>query len=307
MPDPPYGLISKLLRRGDVIPFLGAGANQGNRPGGAPWAGAADPFLPTGGELSHLLAAEVSFPADDEHDLSDLPKVASYFVDAAARRRLRDDLREVFDRDRDPCDIHTYLADLQTPLLIVTTNYDDLTERAFAKANRPYDLVVHPTDNKDLAASVFWWRSDATEPEAVKPNLLQIDLKTTTVIYKMHGSVNRALAAWDSYVVTEEDYVDFLARMMGKAAVPALFLSHFRERSFLFLGYGLRDWNLRLVLKTLRTVDDTLKAVDDDELVSWAIQLRPSQLETALWGARKVKLYDVEINAFVRRLRDAVS
>src|SRR5262249_34969329 len=161
---------------------------------------------------------------------------------------------------------------------------------------------VHPTDSDDHAASVFWWRSGAAEPERVKPNLLQIDLTTTTVIYKMHGSVNRALASWDSYVVTEEDYVDFLAGMMRKTAVPALFLSHFLERSFLFLGYGLRDWNLRLVLKTLRTIDDTLKPVDDDELVSWAIQLHPSQLETVLWKARRVILYDVEINAFVQRL-----
>jgi hypothetical protein len=300
-------LISKLLHRGQVIPFLGAGANQGNRPAGARWRDAADAFLPTGAELSRLLAAEVGFPADDEHDLTDLPKVASYFVEAAARRRLRDDLREVFDRDLDPCDIHTYLANLPTPLLIVTTNYDDLTERAFAKANRPYDLVVHPTDSKALAASVFWWRFGAAEPEAVKPNLLHIDLKTTTVIYKMHGSVNRVLPKWDSYVVTEEDYVDFLARMMAETAVPALFLSHFRERSFLFLGYGLRDWNLRLVLKTLRTVDDTLRTVDDDELVSWAIQFRPSQLEIALWKTRGVNLYDVDINAFVQRLRDTAA
>lgn len=305
-------MISKLLRRGQVIPFLGAGANQGNRPPGARWTDAADAFLPTGAELSRRLAKEVAFPADDEHDLTDLPKVASYFVEAAARRRLRDDLREVFDRDLDPCDIHTYLANLLTPLLIVTTNYDDLTERAFAKANRPYDLVVHPTDRKDLAASVFWWRSGAAEPETVLPNSLFIDLKTTTVIYKMHGSVNRVLPKWDSYVVTEEDYVDFLARMMVETAVPALFLSHFRTRSFLFLGYGLRDWNLRLVLKTLRTVptgpEAAAGAADDDEaLRSWAIQFQPSRLETELWRARDVNIYDVDINAFVQRLRAADS
>src|SRR5205823_762251 len=36
----------------------------------------------------------------------------------------------------------------------------------------------------------------------------------------------------------------------GQTAVPAQFMRHFSMRHFLFLGYGLRDWNLRVVLKT---------------------------------------------------------
>src|SRR5262249_28460273 len=151
--------------------------------------------------------------SNDEHDLADLAKVASYFAEIVARRHLCQRLTELFDQDLEPCSIHTYLATIDTPLLIVTTNYDELTERAFAKAGRPYDLVVHPTDRKELAASVFWWRHGADKPEPVEPNSLQIDLAATTVIYKMHGSVDRRLHQWESYVVTEDDYVDFLARL----------------------------------------------------------------------------------------------
>lgn len=313
--DPPYGEIADILKRGEIIPFLGAGVNFGERqPPDAKWNGCPCDFLPSGSELAHFLASKSSFPSQDERDLTDLAKVSSYFVETVARRRLRQRLHEVFDRDFAPCEIHMYLAEISrvSPLLIVTTNYDDLIEQAFRKLNRPFDLVVHPTDRKEVEASVLWWQNGADEPKAVTPNRLFIDLKTTTVIYKMHGTVDRikgsgdsARGKWDSYVITEDDYVDFLARI--QSAIPAQFMRYFRERQFLFLGYGLNDWNLRVVLKNLRSAQHVENASDteDDEaeLQSWAIQHRPSELEVQLWSARNIKIYDVDINEFARRLR----
>jgi len=46
------------MKAGKVIPFLGAGASLVGRPAGATWAGEQSSFLPTGGELSGLLAEE---------------------------------------------------------------------------------------------------------------------------------------------------------------------------------------------------------------------------------------------------------
>ena len=183
--EPPYGEIADVLKKGQIIPFLGAGVNFGVRqPPDAKWIGTPCGFLPSGAELALFLASKTGFPSKDEHDLMDLAKVTSYFVETSARRRLRERLHDVFDHDFSPCDIHSYLAEVSrsTPLLIVTTNYDDLIERAFKKSNSPYDLVVHPTDRKDVEASVLWWQSGAAEPVAVTPNKHLIDLKTTTVI-----------------------------------------------------------------------------------------------------------------------------
>jgi hypothetical protein len=307
---PPYGEISRLLKRGDVVPFLGAGVNFGMRqPPDAKWKESGCNFLPSGRELSLFLADNSGFPSEEEHDLADLAKVASFYVDTMGRERVRERLHELFDRDFEPCDIHNYLASLPVPILIVTTNYDDLTERAFKKAGKPYDLVVHPTDRKDVGASVVWWKAGAEQPEAIAPNRLNIDLKTTNVIYKMHGTVDRQSGAWDSYVITEEDYIDFLTRMTGQTAVPAQFMQYFRKRSFLFMGYGLNDWNLRVVLNNLKSVlpaeeEGAPAPQADEDLPSWAIQFRPSDLEKELWSTRHVKIYDVDINEFVRRLRE---
>lgn len=304
------------MKTGQVVPFLGAGVNFGMRPAGAKWDDKAPSFLPSGAELSRFLASKSNFPSTDDRELADLAKVASYFVEtSASRSRLRQRLREVFDRDFAPCDIHTYLAELPAPMLIVTTNYDDLTERAFVKAGKPYDLVVHPTDRKDVEASVLWWPHRADKPETIAPNKLFIDLNKTTVIYKMHGTVDRLEKQWDSYVITEEDYVDFLSRMTGQTAVPAQFMRHFRTRHFLFMGYGLNDWNLRVVLNNLRNVlpGDSGAAPagadeeeEEEDLRSWAIQFRPSDLEVELWNARKVRIYDVDINEFVKQMREEV-
>lgn len=329
-PKPPYGEIADLLKEGKVVPFLGAGVNFGTRqPPDAKWDEKTSTFLPSGAELSRYLADRIGFPSEDKHDISDLAKVASYFVETSARRRLRDRLQDLLIRDYVPSTTHNYLAEIAlqaedenapgTPLLIVTTNYDDLTEQAFIKLGRPYDLVIYPTDRKDIAASILWWRHGTDEPLAILPNQLFIDLKKTNVIYKMHGSVDRLKRNLDSFVITEEDYVDFLSRMIGQGAVPAQFMRHFRTRHFLFLGYGLGDWNLRVVLKNLRTVlpqtesnaaagerDSTLQSSteeEDEDLRSWAIQHNPSDLEMALWSARRVKIYDHDINEFVAGLR----
>lgn len=309
MNEPPYGEIADLLQEGMVIPFLGAGVNFGNRPSGAAWTSAEKTFLPSGLELSRFLADKSSFPSKDAIDTSDLAKVSSYFAETIARERLCQRLHKVFTGDFEPCAIHTTLAQIERPLLIVTTNYDEMMEKALTRTGRPFDVVVHPTDRKDLEASVLWWRHGEPEPTAVPPNKLYIDLATTTVVYKMHGSVFGAREDWDSYVITEEDYVDFLSRMTSQTAVPAIFMRHFRTRHFLFLGYGLRDWNFRLVLKNLRSFvpsrggDGADHADDGDEDIrSWAIQFRPSDLEKELWAARRVKIYDVDINEFTRRL-----
>ncbi len=50
--EPPYGVISNLLKKGRVVPFLGAGASMVGRPDGAAWDAKAPAFLPSGGDLS---------------------------------------------------------------------------------------------------------------------------------------------------------------------------------------------------------------------------------------------------------------
>lgn len=291
---PPYTLIREGLRQGLVIPFLGSGASLNSAtPHLADGGGGAD-GLPTASELARILAKQAHFPEDEQLDLT---KVAQYYHHVIGGRvPLHRVLRGIFDRDYPCMSVHHYLASLGTPLLIVTTNYDDLIERAFDAAGREYDLVIHTTD-PGMAGRLLWWKHGQTEPEKVIPNKLLPALEATTVIYKMHGAVDRHAPARDQYVITEDDYVEFLARMVNKTAIPAGFAEPFLTRHFLFLGYGLRDWNLRVVLNR---IEKQLRL--SHEIISWAVQHEPSPLERRFWQGRGVEVYDLTIDEFVKEL-----
>jgi SIR2-like domain len=285
--EPPYGIILDELRSGNAVPFLGAAASRVGYKDGDPT------FLPSGSQLADLLAEDAKFPSTNEHDRSDLAKVSSYYVDGSNRGALRRKLRRVFVDGSYRCnDLHRFLAAVADGLLIVTTNYDTLLEQAFLEIGKPYDLVVYPADNQEYANGVLWWPHGAAEPKKLKSNQLDIaDLGRTNILYKIHGSVNAQADRWDSFVITEEDYVKFLSRMNN--AVPAAFRAYFSKRAFLFLGYGLKDWNMRVLLK----------GVSVSEITSWAILYQPSEFERKLWERRKVDIFDLKLEEFVEAIR----
>lgn len=289
------------------MPFLGAGASLVGRTPGAAFDSGNPAYLPSGFDLSVCLAEEVEFPAKDDWEKGDLAKVCSYYVEMGGRKALRRRLRQMLGGDYEFGPLHQFLASVAAPQVIVVTNYDTLVEQAFIAAGKPYDLVIYPADRKDIASSVLWWPHGAAEPLPVKPNELDIDLSKNNVIYKMHGTVTRETEKWDNFVITEEDYVEFLSRMTTNTAIPSLFYPHFRERSFLFLGYSLRDWNLRVVLKNLSKHFASREASDgdnDDEVPpSWSIQLHPSELERRLWARKNVNIFDLSLDDFVARMR----
>jgi hypothetical protein len=290
---PPYPFIHGKLKGGKVIPFLGSGASLGGRAPGAKWEKGAGAFLPTASELASYLAETVAFPSDEPPDLT---KVAQYYSVVGGRDSLNEELHAIFNCDYPITSLHNYLADIPSPMLVVTTNYDDLIERALVAKNRPYDVVIHTTD-PDSGDKLLWWPHGEAKPHEVNPNKLDIDLDKVTVIYKMHGAVDRNDHARDQYVITEDDYIDFLSRMTKNKAIPAIFAEPFQTRHFLFLGYGLRDWNLRVVLNR---IERDLRR--PGSIMSWAIQYKPSPLEKLFWNKRGIEVYDITLDDFVREL-----
>jgi hypothetical protein len=317
---PPYGEIGDLLRAGRVVPVLGAGASAIGRPVSPKWQWQPTAKIPpTGADLAKFLADKAEFPSAADHERSDLPRVSSYFAEISGRGRLRERLREILAVPYRPGPVHEFLARLPGRHLFVVTNYDTLLERAFRVARVPYDLVYYPTDRPDAAGILMWWKHREPEPVEVEPEELRVDtlLKQRTVVYKMHGTIfepsgsgagtaaaEAAVAARDSFVITEEDYVEFLSRMAKQQAMPSSFKAHFSDRHFLFLGYSLRDWNFRLLLGDLH-LDRTSRG-GEARIVSWAIQFRPSELERRLWSKRGVDIYDRDLDDFVKRMIGAL-
>jgi hypothetical protein len=289
LPNPPYAVIRQALQLGRVIPFLGAGASLGPRnPPNAQWAPPPPALhLPTGGELTDHLAQRVAFPADETRDLA---KVAQYYHVQAGRPMLNQELRAVFSHAFTPLPVHHLLAGVQAPLLIVTTNYDTLIEQAFEAVGKAYDLVVHTTNVK-LGGRILHRSHGSAQAKPVTPHKLLIDLQQRTVIYKIHGSCNPQHPQEDQYVVTEDDYINFLSRMVRNQAIPAFCAEPFRDWPFLFLGYRLNDWNMRVVLNRIAQGN-----------VSWAIERSPSLVEERFWNNRGVNVYAKSIDEFVNEI-----
>jgi len=297
---PPYPLILNKLNTSKVIPFLGAGASLGGRRPGVIWKHGVKDFLPTAGELASHLADTTEFPPGESRDLT---KVAQYYSVIGGRTALNEELHNIFNCDYQLTSLHTLLADVAAPLLIVTTNYDDLIERALDEKNRrskedarPYDVVIHTTE-VGKGDRLLWWPYGASEPRAISANKLDIDLMERTVVYKMHGAIDRRQPSRDQYVITEDDYIDFLARMTKNKAIPMIFAELFQTRHFLFLGYGLNDWNLRVVLNRIEKDLRRPKGIK-----SWAIQYQPRPLERRFWQERGVEVYDQLLDEFVEQL-----
>jgi hypothetical protein len=291
-PIAPFQDIADLLKRGKVIPVLGPSMAASRSLADSEWYPGAT-YLPKQDELAHYLALRGNFPKLEPIDLA---KVAQYYVDGVSGRvSLNNTLHRVFGRDYPVGLAHHFLAEIDAPLLIVTTYYDDLIERAFQAAHKPFDLVVHLSDDQEYAGSVLWWPHDG-EPRPVPPNELHIDLKQHTVIYKTHGTIDRSDQDRDAYFITEDDQVELLART--PEGIPAIFAEPFRNRSFLYLGYGLDYWPMRVVFSKLRR-----KWPQRQGVVSWAVQRNPSPLEREFWAKRGVNLYELPLDEFVEKLR----
>jgi hypothetical protein len=306
--EPPYGDIVLGLKEGRVIPFLGAGASLEPRTdAGEAWT-PKSANLPSARALARYLATMSNFPGSGAQEFEDLARVASYSADISGRPQLRRHLRRALIRTVQYRRLHQFIAEVPAHLLCIVTNYDTLLEEAFRAAGKPFDLLIYPADTRDNLNSLLYVRDGVGEPQYVEANQLDLDLDDRSVIYKMHGTVWPADEALDNYVITEEDYIEFLSRMTSNAssAVPAQFYQYSRTRSFLFLGYSLRDWNLRVILKNLRRqlTSATGRMLDDDTIPSWAIQREPSALEQRLWGRRRVEIFDMDLDGFVERLME---
>ncbi len=282
---PNYEIIVSQLLRGAVIPFLGPGASMMQDGGACP---------PSASGLARRLVtvtARIGDSADIEDDQPiglDLPRVASYFEHAVFDRELlHDELKAVFDSDFEPNVLHRLLARIaaKQPLLIITTNYDDMIERAFQEVKVPYDLVV--TAIEDL--QVKYQRAGESDMDAVDPQFFKIE-NNKSIIYKIFGGIDRTGRGNDSFVITEDDHITFLQGYL----FPSIISGRTYNRRFLFLGCSFRDWYFRIILGKFLNTSKRPR--------SWAIEYRPNIIEKRLWERRGIQIIDMELLDFSNEL-----
>jgi DNA-binding SARP family transcriptional activator len=236
---------------------------------------------------------------------SSLPRVAQYVAVMKGSGPLYDELHTLLDAEAVPTPIHRFLASLPPLLrergvphqLLVTTSYDLALEAAFLEAGEEFDVVSYVASGPNRGKFCHI-RPNGTGRLIDLPNTYatELSLEERTVILKLHGQVDRGPEReWESFVVTEDDYIDYLAHSDVAGAVPVALAAKLRRSHFLFLGYTMGDWNLRVVLNRLWSGQPL-------SYRSWAVQPKAQPLEREFWRRRDVDVHDLPLDRYVETL-----
>lgn len=275
--------IVSAVKEGQCILFLGAMVSSPS-PVGCPFQYNEGP--PGGGELSKRLAKRCGYPLEDSWNLA---RVSLYFETHPnlSRELLVKALEEEVGSNKlVPSPALYMLAALPFPI-IVTTNYDHLFEMALRDTESAdqirKDPIIRIYDSRGLGSS----DKVPLRPTAAKPILL-----------KLHGDIARP----ESIVVTEEDYITFIQRMSDhtRHPIPKAVQVHMTDWPIIFIGYSLKDYNLRLLLRTLRWTIDPANFP-----LCYSVDPCPDNLIVAVWqnGAQKlVRFLEQDLWDFVPAL-----
>jgi len=264
------------------------------------------------GRLVPVLGADVGALAEElarrfgcPDSTGELTRVAQFVALTKGPGRLYDELHALLETGAAPTPVHRFFASLAGVLrerglphqLLVTTSYDLALEQALLDAGEEFDVVFYVASGRDRGR--FCHREpDGTTHLIELPNMYatELSLERRPVVLKLHGGLDgQPTRERESFVVTEDDYIGYLAHSDVGAAIPVALAAKLRRSHFLFLGYGVREWSLRLVL-------DRICAGEPLAYRSWAVLPEARPLEQQLWRVRDVDLLELPLDEYVAAL-----
>ena len=218
--DPVLEKICEKIRKGQIVLWAGSGFSRA--------AG-----MPSAADLVNALLLSVSEENRDMlKNLQDqtLEGISEVYVQmhSGSRQELNKIICNSIDIEAANLSQHTKLKEIPQLTTIVTTNYDNLFEKAYGK--ELYCVV----EDVDLP----------------KSNSCRVKL------YKIHGDI----ASPDTMLITKSDYNDYFIREKNRpvwSIVRGLFATH----SILFVGYSIEDRNIQTIM---RDTIDALKGTHNE-------------------------------------------
>lgn len=290
-------LIEALLE-GRVVPFLGQGVNRNAGEGHEKWQRGM--YVPSREQLAEYLADQFGYSGEPR---SDLIRVSQYISLMNGEPDLFYQLHKLFDADYAPTAVHLFLATLPALLtarvraprypIIITTNYDDILERAFTAAHAEFDLVTYRGGGAhgELVHRI----PDGATRVIEKPNeYTSLDNAQRTIIVKIHGAIDRKDRRGDSYIITEDHYIEYLSQSELAGLIPNKLQETLSDAVFLFLGYNLSDWNLRVLLRRLWGSQPFNHR-------SWAVTAESSAPENEYWRKRNAEVLQLPLESYVEK------
>lgn len=155
----------------------------------------------------------------NECSFDDYLKIPQYYYNLRKEKDYYDVILNKFNIKAEPNEIHDLIINLN-PAHIITTNYDDLIERACNKKGLFFDVV---SKDQDLPYSV-----------------------NNKMIIKMHGDLNNK-----NIVLKEDDYLSYFKNFqLIQNYIKSLISTHV----VLFIGYSVSDINVKYIFQWVKDI-----------------------------------------------------
>lgn len=296
-----YQEVIKHLLEGKLVPFLGLDVNLFDQQ--------ATPRPPAYAELVERLMKSSKYPYNLGAPLAGVSQYAQLSNRLAT---LYDELAPLFnDTQYKPTSLHNFwarVAEKRTQSLkdidpnrrrfvVVTTNYDELLERAFLQTVKQFYVFSYIAEGSDQERGKFF-RKLYQNGVSGGPILVDVNNKELTddlpVILKLPGTIE-PFNAKIRFAITEDQYFDLLTNRELTGILPSQVMSKLRGSHHLFMGYNLSDWNMRGMLYRIWE-----KHVPPYE--SWAVQEGLPEFERRHWEACEVDIIDENLARYVTEL-----
>lgn len=195
-------------------------------------------------DLADVLAEKLDPRATEHLGPLDLPLIAQAFQhkDMMARDYLDSEVEDFLE------EYHEGLGTLVDPTfaglaslpfrLIITSRHDDTMEKYLGAAS---------FDGKKKEPNIEVYNLHGKRQGVLK-DLKEYATRQTPLIYKLFGSPN----VRGSMVLTENDRLDFLKSIVSNdPGLPKDLTNAFRGKNFLFVGFGLADYHLKVLMHVL--------------------------------------------------------
>ncbi len=219
--------------------------------------------------------------------------------------------------------------------VFITTNYDTMMEQALAAANEPFDILYYRTPGPSNPVWLYHWKNahhyyqqpyseradtpqEPIDHELPIPDLanysdlplgnnkrtdsdeLEDKDRARTLIVKIHGTVSPKGREHSTFILTPDDYIQFLRLVSLRTPLPTTLFSRLLETHFLFLGYGLGDWNILAICQNLWSQRTS------PNFNNWAVQFKPTDADVARWNstgpAGRISVFDQNVTDYAKAL-----
>ena len=257
---PPY--LAEQIRAGNVVLFFGSGASYGATSKYPPLS------PPLGNDLANLLSDK--FLGGDGKD-KPLSVIAEYCAITSDLRTVETYIRDIFSTF-EPSPTHIKIAGFKWAALI-TTNYDQIVERAYllnkGRLQNPVPILRN---------------TDRVDNELKVANSVQL--------IKLHGCIGMEHDDRYPLILTIEQYVN---HRKGRDKLFSRFTELAGEYPVIYVGYQLEDPDIRAILQELDSTDMSRPR-------HYVVTPHPTELDKKVWESKRIESITGTFDEFIAEL-----